>query len=65
MVTSIQVQEKTLELLKKLRAQHHVKTYDDVIHKLAARPRISFYGILKKEGMKNVMKGLRDKHDRI
>ena len=34
MVTTIQIQENTLQLMKKLKFDFKLKTYDEVIHKL-------------------------------
>ncbi|MDP1695638.1 MAG: hypothetical protein Q8L29_01840 [archaeon] len=71
MVTTIQVDEQTLELLKKLKREMVVASYAEAITRMAAeRTRgKSFGGILqkyyKKKPLKEILKDLRDKHDRF
>lgn len=68
MVTTIQVREETLEMLKQLRRNLKASSYDEVITKLVREPgRKNDYGrgILGKRGMKWVMEDLRDKSDRF
>lgn len=63
MVTSIQVQEETLELLKKYKEQTHAATYDEVIRVIMKKGSYakSFRGFLGKDKMENILKDLRDK----
>ena len=68
MTTTIQIEEDTLEILKKYKEQTKAKTYDEVIKKfmglgMAAYAR-KFRGYLGKKDMNFVMKDLRDKKDR-
>ena len=68
MVTTIQVNEETLERLKQLRKQMIADSYNEVIDRLIKKPGEDNdygYGMLGKRGMKWVMKDLRDKHDRF
>lgn len=66
MTTTIQINEDTLELLKKYKEQTKAHTYDDVIKnfmKMGAYAK-TFKGYLGKKNMSFVMAGLRDKKDR-
>ncbi|MBI4043602.1 MAG: hypothetical protein HY393_02230 [Candidatus Diapherotrites archaeon] len=67
--TTIQVQQDTKKLLDSLKEVYSVKTYDQVINKLIQKKSKSMYGALADEGkpisMKEILKGLRDKHDRL
>lgn len=68
MVTTIQVNEPTLKLLKKFKADLNAHSYNEVINKMAKLVinKQSMYGALGKEkSMQNILKDLRDKHDRI
>ena len=67
MVTTIQVSERTLQLLKQLREELQTRTYDDTIVRVVAarRKRKSFAGFLGKMSSQEIMKDLRDKHDRF
>lgn len=67
MATTIQINENTLDLLKKFKEQTHAHTYDEVIlnfMKLGGYAK-SFRGYLGKKNMAFVMKDLRDKKDRF
>ena len=67
MVTTIQIQEDTLDFLKHLRKQLDVPSYDMLIKELiqkAMTPKQSFWGKAGKMGMKEILKNLRDKDDR-
>ncbi|MBI2546762.1 hypothetical protein HYV81_06305 [Candidatus Woesearchaeota archaeon] len=68
MVTTIQVKDETLEMLKQLRKNLKASSYDEVIHKIIKKPSNDIeklYGSLGGRGMKWIMKDLRDKHDRF
>ncbi len=66
--TTIQVQQDTKKLLDSLKEAYAVKTYDAVINKLIQKKNKSMHGFLADEGqhisMKEILKGLRDKHDK-
>ena len=66
MPTTIQVDNETLELLKRFKGSLNAESYNEVIHKLLKGGlRKSMYGALGKEsGMKNILRGLRDETDR-
>ena len=66
MATTIQVQDDTLDLLKRYKEQHAYQTYDQTIKALMSLGDYakSFRGFLGKKDMAFVMKGLRDKKDR-
>jgi hypothetical protein len=62
MATSIQVEESTLEMLKGMKSETRVKSYDRVIIGLLRERRAkSMYGFLPKGDLR----GLRDKSDRF
>ena len=67
MVTTIQVQDTTLLLLKKLKKETQSSSYDETIKKIAiARTnKESFYGFLGKKSKAWILKDLRDKNDRF
>lgn len=71
MVTTIQVNERTLILLKKLKEQMRADSYEEVINKIVAERtnNISFAGFLGEKygkiSKKEILKNLRDKNDRI
>ncbi len=72
MVTTIQVDEKTILLLKKLKAELAASSYDEAITKIAIKhikPKESMAGSLKKYtgelSRKDILKDLRDKNDRL
>ncbi|MBI2044997.1 hypothetical protein HYT23_02985 [Candidatus Pacearchaeota archaeon] len=72
MVTTIQVDEKTILLLKKLKEQLEASSYDEAITKVAIRhmkPQKSMAGSLKRYtgalSKEDILKDLRDKNDRI
>jgi len=67
MATTIQIDNRTLELLKKYKEQSKAHSYDEVIlnfMKLGSYAK-NFRGFLGKKNMTFVMKGLRDKGDRF
>ena len=71
MVTTIQIKENTLLLLKKLKEQMNVGSYEEVIKKIVIEraSKESLAGFLGKRygrvSKKNVLKDLRDKDDRF
>jgi hypothetical protein len=72
MVTTIQVDEKTILLLRKLKIALATTSYDETINKMAAQHMhsvTSMAGSLKKYvgemSREEILKGLRDKDDRI
>ncbi len=67
MPTTIQINEETLELLKKVKHQTKAQTYDEVIQnfmKLSEYAR-TFRGFIGKKKSRDLMHGLRDKKDRF
>ena len=71
MVTTIQVGHRTLTLLKKVKEETHSSSYEEAIQKLvmAQNKEESLAGYLRpyltKEAAKNILKNIRDKHDRF
>ncbi|MDP2924869.1 MAG: hypothetical protein Q8N99_00695 [Nanoarchaeota archaeon] len=72
MVTTIQVDEKTILLLKKLKQELEASSYDDAINKIAIKclkPDKSMAGSLRKYVGKlskhEILNDLKDKNDRI
>ncbi len=69
MTTTIQVKEDTIEWLKRLREQYKAASYDEVIETLIKKEHTlpkSGFGLLGHVGSrKEILKGLRDKHDRM
>ena len=70
MVTTIQIDEKTLLLLKKLKEELDASSYDEAITKMAIKQRKqkSIAGSLKKymgkDSLKSILNNYRDKNDR-
>ena len=66
MPTTIQIDNETLELLKRLKNSLNADSYNNVIHIiLKGGIKKSMYGSLGKDkGMKNILRGLRDETDR-
>ena len=67
MVTTIQVEGRTLDILRKVKEETNSASYDEAINKLVMSrfAKTSLAGILGKKPIKEIMKGLRDKHDRF
>ena len=67
MTTTIQIQDETLELLKKVKEENHASSYDEAIRKIVILQvkEKSMGGYLGSRPSKQLMKGLRDKHDRL
>ena len=66
-MTTIQVQDRTLELLKKLKDETESSSYDEAIKKIiiTRTKKESFYGFLGRKTRAWILKDLRDKHDRF
>ncbi|MBS3114060.1 hypothetical protein J4448_03085 [Candidatus Woesearchaeota archaeon] len=66
MPTTIQIENETLELLKRFKSSLNAESYNDVINAiLKGGIKKSMYGALGKEkSMKNILRGLRDEGDR-
>lgn len=66
MVTTVQIQEDTLELLKKVKEETKSASYDEAIKKMVLmQVKESFAGYLADYSSKNVYKGVRDKRERF
>ena len=67
MVTTVQISDETLELLKKIKEETKSSSYDEAIRKIvSSRVNESFAGYLgPKRSSKDLMKDLRDKSDRF
>ncbi|MBI2208835.1 hypothetical protein HYU50_05050 [Candidatus Woesearchaeota archaeon] len=66
MPTTIQVDNETLDLLKRFKNSLNAESYNDVINAiLKGGLKKSMYGTLGKEkNMKSILRGLRDEQDR-
>ncbi len=65
MTTTIQIQDQTLELLKKVKEETNSSSYDEAIKRIILRKKESFFGYLGKKTKKEILEGLRDKSDRF
>lgn len=67
MSTTIQIDERTLEILKKIKDETKAASYDEAINKVIADrlKRESLAGYLGRKPLKDILKGLREKHDRF
>lgn len=67
MTTTIQVDDETHELLKKLRSSTDAGSYNEVIQRMIREKwrKQSLFGVLGKKTNKWVLRGLRDEEDRI
>ncbi len=67
MPTTIQIQDRTLEILRKLKYETNSSSYDETIKKLAisSGKKESLAGYLGRKPAKFIMKDLRDKNDRV
>jgi hypothetical protein len=67
--TTIQIQKSTKKLLDALKEAYQLKTYDAVVNKLIQKKNKfnfdAFADENPKVSMKEILKGLRDKHDRL
>ncbi len=67
MTTTVQIQDDTLQLLKKVKEETHAQSYDEAIKKIIffrVREK-SMGGYLSAYASKNTRKDIRDKHDRF
>ena len=67
MKTTIQINENTLELLRKIRDTTNSNSYDETINKIILKSlnKESLFGYLGKKSIKEILKGLRNKDDRF
>ena len=67
MKTTIQVEQNTLELLRKIKESTNSNSYDETINKIVLKNlnTKSLFGYLGKKNIKEILKGLRDKSDRF
>ena len=66
MTTTIQVDEKTLKVLKKIKYETKSSSYDEAINKLVEHQITgTLAGFLGKRPIKELMKDLRDKNERF
>ena len=66
MPTTIQIGERTLKILKKVKEDTNSSSYDEAINKIvASRANETLAGFLGKKSIKEIMKGLRDEKDRF
>ena len=66
MITTIQIEGDTMQKLKQLKEQSHAKSFNEVILSLLKKKHpTALYGILHKEDIHALLKGLRDKHERF
>ena len=67
MVTTIQLEEETVKMLKGYKEQLNIATYDDLIKKiLTEKTKKSMFGFLgKTKSMKHILRDIRDESDRI
>ena len=67
MPTTIQINDRTLELLRKIKDETHSSSYDEAINKIVASrwKGKSLAGFLGKMPRKEILKELRDKNDRF
>ena len=67
MKTTIQINQNTLELLKKVKDNTSSNSYDEVINKIIIRNlnKESLFGYLGKRNRKFILKELKDKSDKF
>ena len=66
MPTTIQIGERTLKILKKVKEETHASSYDEAINKIiVTTKKASLAGYLGKKSIKEIMKDLRDEKDRF
>ena len=67
MPTTIQIGERTLKILKKVKEETNSSSYDEAINKivLSRSKKESLAGYLGKKPLSYILKGLRDEKDRI
>jgi len=66
MKATIQIDEKTLKVLKKIKDETKSSSYDEAINKLVLHQNAeSLAGFLGKQPIKELLKDLRDKNERF
>ena len=67
MPTTIQIEDRTLKILKKVKEETNSSSYDEAINKivLSKSKNESLAGYLGKKSMQHIFKGLRDEKDRF
>ena len=67
MTTTIQINKKTLLLLKKLKEETKSSSYDEAINKITIERvrKKSLAGFLGKMTVREILKNLRDKYERV
>ena len=67
MVTTIQIGERTLKILKKIKEETNSSSYDDAINKIVVSrlKEESLAGYLGKRPLKEILRDLRDKNERF
>ena len=67
MKTTVQINQDTLELLKKVKDNTSSNSYDEAINKIIIKNlnKESLFGYLGKKNRKFILKNLRDKSDRF
>ena len=65
MVTTIQINERTLVLLKKLKEEMNALSYDEAINRMVLKKENSIKGIFGRKSTKQILNNLRDKNDRF
>ena len=67
MATTIQIDDRTLKILKKIKEETRASSYDDAINKIvnSRLKEESLAGYLGKRSLKEVLKDLRDKNERF
>ena len=67
MKTTIQIEQNTLELLKKVRENTKSNSYDEALNKIILKNinKESYFGYLGKKNKNDLLKELRDKNDRF
>ena len=67
MPTTIQIDERTLDSIKKIKDETQAASYDEAINKIIAErlKKESLAGYLGRKPIKEILKGLREKHDRF
>ena len=66
MPTTIQINDRTLKILKKIKEETHSSSYDEAIHNIVlTRSKESLAGYLGKRPVKEILKDLRNEKDRF
>lgn len=66
MPTTIQIEDRTLKILKKIKKEKNVSSYDEAINRLVVSIRKeSLAGFLGKRPLRELFEHLRDKNERV